>query len=91
MRTAMPCPVGRHESAIPCAPSTDPAGLSTAHIGPQEQKPREISLLQTAHIKGLPTSLPLLGGLCLLSPSRRPRRGTTGVLLCVAVEVLETE
>jgi hypothetical protein len=27
MRTAMPCPVGRHESAIPCAPSTDPAGF----------------------------------------------------------------
>jgi hypothetical protein len=27
MRTAMPCPVGRHESAIPCSPSTDPAGF----------------------------------------------------------------
>ena len=27
MRTAMPCPVGRHESAIPCSPPTDPAGF----------------------------------------------------------------
>jgi hypothetical protein len=27
MRTAVPCPAGRPESAIPCAPSTDPAGF----------------------------------------------------------------
>ena len=27
MRTAMPSPVGRHEYAIPCSPSTDPAGF----------------------------------------------------------------
>jgi hypothetical protein len=27
MRTTMPCPVGRRESAIPCSPSTDPAGF----------------------------------------------------------------
>jgi hypothetical protein len=27
MRTALPCPVGRHESAIPCAPPTDPPGF----------------------------------------------------------------
>src|SRR5215217_5218315 len=27
MRTAMPCPVGRHESAIPCSPPTDPTGF----------------------------------------------------------------
>jgi hypothetical protein len=27
MRTAMPCPVGRHESAIPCASPTDPTGF----------------------------------------------------------------
>src|SRR5918997_3058938 len=27
MRTAMPCPVGRHESAILCAPPTDPTGF----------------------------------------------------------------
>ena|SRR5215213_1930269 len=27
MRTAMPCPVGRQESAIPCSPPTDPTGF----------------------------------------------------------------
>ncbi len=27
MSTAMPCPVGRHESAIPCSPPTDPTGF----------------------------------------------------------------
>jgi hypothetical protein len=27
MRTAMPCPVGRHESAILCSPPTDPTGF----------------------------------------------------------------
>jgi len=27
MRTAMPCPKGRHESAIPCSPPTDPTGF----------------------------------------------------------------
>ena len=27
MRAAMPCPVGRHESAIPCSPPTDPTGF----------------------------------------------------------------
>jgi hypothetical protein len=27
MRTAMPCPVGRPESAIPCSPPTDPPGF----------------------------------------------------------------
>jgi hypothetical protein len=27
MRTAMPSPVGRHESAIPCAPPTNPTGF----------------------------------------------------------------
>ena len=27
MRTAMPCPVARHESAIPCPPPTDPTGF----------------------------------------------------------------
>src|SRR5918993_6069917 len=27
MRTSMPSPVGRHESAIPCSPPTDPTGF----------------------------------------------------------------
>jgi hypothetical protein len=27
MRTAVPCPVGRQESAIPCSPPTDPTGF----------------------------------------------------------------
>src|SRR5919112_1902280 len=27
MRTAMPCPVGRHESAVPCSPPTELAGF----------------------------------------------------------------
>src|ERR687898_1277246 len=27
MRTAMPCPVGRQESAIPCSPPTNPTGF----------------------------------------------------------------
>src|SRR5919107_2663827 len=27
MRTAMPCPAGRHESAVPCSPPTDPTGF----------------------------------------------------------------
>jgi len=27
VRTALPCPVGRHESEIPCSPSTDPTGF----------------------------------------------------------------
>jgi hypothetical protein len=28
MRTSMPSPVGRHESAVPCSPPTDPTGFS---------------------------------------------------------------
>src|SRR5918995_7069826 len=27
MRTSMPCPAGRHESAVPCLPPTDPTGF----------------------------------------------------------------
>src|SRR5215211_5755336 len=27
MRTAMPCPVGRPESSVPCSPPTDPIGF----------------------------------------------------------------
>jgi hypothetical protein len=27
MRTAMPCPAERHESAVPCSPPTDPTGF----------------------------------------------------------------
>src|ERR687889_1589173 len=27
MRTAMPCLAGRHESAVPCSPPTDPTGF----------------------------------------------------------------
>jgi hypothetical protein len=27
MRTAMPSPVGRQESAVPCSPLTDPTGF----------------------------------------------------------------
>jgi hypothetical protein len=64
MRTAMSGPVGRHEAAVPCSPPTDPTGFiypsySTPHIGPHRQKPSQISLLQTAHIKEVPTSLSL--------------------------------
>jgi hypothetical protein len=56
MRTAVPCPGGRHESAIPCSPPTHSTGFiypSYRAAGTEAQR-GEHSL--TAHIKGLPTS-----------------------------------
>src|SRR5687768_13313211 len=44
MRTAMPCPAGRDESAIPCPPPTDPTGFiyptyRAAQTEPHRDKP----------------------------------------------------
>jgi len=80
---------GRHGSDILCAAPTNPTGLSTAHIGPHPQKPREIYLPWRVQIKALPTSPPLLGGLYLLSPSRTPLPRTGSVLIGVAEEASE--
>src|SRR5215208_4949909 len=48
MRTAMPCPVGRHEPTIPCPPPTDPTGFiyslyRAAPTETQRDKPSSMS------------------------------------------------
>jgi hypothetical protein len=50
MRTAMPCPVGRYESAIPCSPSTDPAGfIYPSYRAAQTETHRDKPSLESSH------------------------------------------
>ena len=50
MRTAMPCPGGRHQSSIPCSPPTDPTGFiySSYQAAPTETQ-RDMRSLHSSH------------------------------------------
>src|SRR5919107_5196805 len=50
MRTAMPCPVGRHESAIPCSPPTDSTGfIYPTYRAAQTETHRDKPSLESPH------------------------------------------
>lgn len=50
MRTAMPSPVGRHESAIPCSPPTDPTGfIYPSYRAAQTETQRDMPSLESPH------------------------------------------
>jgi hypothetical protein len=50
MRTAMPSPVGRQESAIPCSPPTDPTGfIYSSYRAAQTQTHRDMPSLECPH------------------------------------------
>jgi hypothetical protein len=50
MRAAMPCPAGRHESAIPCSPPTDPAGfIYPTYRAAQTETQRDMPSLESPH------------------------------------------
>src|SRR5919107_463308 len=50
MRTAMPCPTGRHGSAIPCSPPTDPTGfIYSSYQAAQTETQRDIPSLKDSH------------------------------------------
>src|SRR5918995_4644345 len=50
MRTAMPCPVGRPEVAIPCSPPTDPPGfIYPTYRAAQTETQRDEASLKTSH------------------------------------------
>jgi hypothetical protein len=50
MRTAMPSPVGRQESAIPCSPPTDPTGfIYPTYRAAQTEASRDKPLLKCSH------------------------------------------
>jgi hypothetical protein len=50
MTTAMTCPVGRHESAIPCVPPTDPTGfIYSSYRAAQSVTQRDMSSPETSH------------------------------------------
>src|ERR671912_2429714 len=87
MRTAMPCPVGRPESAIPCSPPTDPTGFiyPTYRAAPAETH-RDKPSLESPHQPSAYVSSPVGGSVSTLSSedsktsnrlslSRRPSGG----------------
>src|ERR671912_3030612 len=50
MRTVMPCPAGRHESAIPCSPPTNPAGfIYSSYQAAQTETQRDKPSLESSH------------------------------------------
>jgi len=50
MRIAMPCPVGRHESAIPCSPPNDPTGfIYPSYQAAPSETHRDKPSLETPH------------------------------------------
>src|SRR5918993_323460 len=50
MRTAMPCPVVRHEPTIPCSPPTDPPGfIYPSYRAAQTETQRDMPSLESPH------------------------------------------
>src|ERR671921_770283 len=50
MRAAMPCPVGRQESAVPCSPPTDPTGfIYSSYRAAQTETHRDKPSLKSSH------------------------------------------
>src|ERR671920_1420264 len=88
MSTAMPCPAGRHGSAIPCSPPTDPTGFiypSYRAAGTETQ--RDMPSLESSHQEVAYVSSSVGGSVSTLSfeetitknqlgPPKRHGRGT---------------
>ena len=90
MRTAMPSPVGRPESAILCASLTNHTGfIYPTYRAAQTETHVDKPPLKGSH-QGVAYLSSTVGGLYLHSPSRIPRQVTDSVLIGVAVVVLET-
>jgi hypothetical protein len=50
MRPATPCPAGRHESAVPCSPHTDPTGfIYPTYRAAQTETQRDMPSLESPH------------------------------------------
>src|ERR671911_1975844 len=87
MRTAMPCPVGRPESAIPCSPPTDPTGFiyptyraapaETHRDKPSLESPHQPSAYVSSSVGGSVSTLSFEDSKTSnrLSPSRRRSGG----------------
>ena len=87
MRTAMPCPVGRPESAIPCSPPTDPTGFiyptyraapaETHRDKPSLESPHQPSAYVSSSVGGSVSTLSFEDSKTSnrLSLSRRPSGG----------------
>jgi hypothetical protein len=68
MRTAMPCPVGRRESAVPCLPPTDPAGfIYPSYRAAQTQTMRVQRPLKCSHQRSAYVSSAVGGSVSTLS------------------------
>jgi|SRR5215217_861290 len=88
MRTAMPSPVGRQESAIPCSPPTDPTGfIYPTYRAAQTEASRDKPLLKCSHQRSAYVSSAVGGCVSTLSfeetitknqlgPPKRHGRGT---------------
>src|SRR5215217_9355536 len=68
MRTAMPCPVGRYESAIPCSPPTDPTGfIYSSYQAAQTEAHSDKPPLESSHQEVAHASSAVGGSLSTLS------------------------
>jgi hypothetical protein len=87
----MPSPGGRHESAIPCAPPTDPTGfIYPTYQAAQTETHTDKPSMKGSHQEVAYVSSAVGGSLYQHSPLRIPRQGTSSVLLGATVEALET-
>jgi hypothetical protein len=88
MRTAVPCPVGRHESAVPCSPPTDPTGfIYSSYRAAGTETQRDMPSLESPHQEVAYVSSSVGGSVSTLSfeetitknqlgPPKRHGRGT---------------
>ena len=89
MRTAMPSPVGRPESAIPCSPSTDPAGfIYSSYRAAQTETQRDKPPLKDSHQGVAYVSSAIGGSVSTLSFEDTLSRTGSG-LVSVSEEALE--
>src|ERR671915_2118619 len=88
MSTAVPCPVGRQESAVPCSPPTDPTGfIYPSYRAAGTETPRDKPSLESPHQEVAYVSSSVGGSVSTLSfeetitknqlgPPKRHGRGT---------------
>src|SRR5215217_2201791 len=68
MRAAMPCPVARPESAVPCSPPTDPTGfIYPTYRAAQSEADRDMPSLKGLHQKVAYVSSSVGGSVSTLS------------------------
>ena len=90
MRTAMPCPVGRPESAIPCAPPTDPTGfIYPTYRAASTETHRDKPSSKGSHQEVAYVSSAVGGSVSTLSFEDTNTRNRLRVLVCVVVEASE--